>query len=103
MSHFKIPSYLIQKIHSKCSSFFGGKREDERKITWMSWKKLCGNKTSGGLGFQNLSIFNLALLAKLAWKLLRDGDSLWGKSTKARYFPHTDFLSVPIGSNPSWG
>jgi hypothetical protein len=36
----------------------------ESKIHWMSWEKLGRSKSTGGLGFRDLLMFNKALIAK---------------------------------------
>ncbi|KAK5820259.1 hypothetical protein PVK06_025305 [Gossypium arboreum] len=40
------------------------KQKGKRGIHWCDWKKLCECKKDVGLGFKDLSKFNLALLAK---------------------------------------
>ena len=37
---------------------------DKGKMTWISWEKLCTLKACGGMGFKQLKLFNLAMLAK---------------------------------------
>ena len=56
----------------------------------------------GGLGFKNLKLFNMALLAKQDWHLQMGGESLVYKVLKAKYFPTTDFVHASIGHNPSY-
>ena len=76
--------------------------QDEKKVHWMSWSRLCKSKKMGGLGFRNLHAFNLALLAKKSWKLVQKMDSLFYRIYKARYFPNSTFLDAEIGHNPSY-
>ncbi|KAM6598287.1 uncharacterized mitochondrial protein AtMg00310-like [Cannabis sativa] len=71
-------------------------------IHWISWKRLCGHKDKGGMGFRNSRDFNLALLGKQGWRPLINPDSLVARVFKARYFPHGSFLNATIGSNPSF-
>jgi len=54
------------------------------------------------MGFKSLRDFNLAMVGKQAWKLITDPDSLITRLLKAKYFPHSDYLNVSIGHNPSY-
>ena len=45
-------------------NFWWGQKQDEKKMAWLSWDKLCSPKADGGLGFKKLKEFNLSLLAK---------------------------------------
>lgn len=74
----------------------------ERKIHWLSWNKLCQPKAEGGLGFRNLYAFNLALLAKQAWRILKEPDSLVVTILKAKYFPNCSFMKAQIKPNCSF-
>lgn len=45
-----------------------------------------------GLGFRYFKSFNLAFLAKLAWNMVNEGETLWIKLLKARYIGHGSFF-----------
>ena len=48
----------------------------------------------------DLHTFNLAMLAKQAWRLIHNNGSLFYRVYKAWYFPNTSFLEVELGRNP---
>ncbi|XP_042950087.1 uncharacterized protein LOC122282202 [Carya illinoinensis] len=66
------------------------------------WEKLCVSKFQGGMSFRDLHLFNLALLAKQGWRLLRNVDSLLYKVYKAKYFPNSCLFEAKVGANSSY-
>jgi len=46
------------------SFWWGHGGSNSRDINWMSWEKLSMYKNYGGVGFNDLSAFNLAMLGK---------------------------------------
>lgn len=66
--------------------------DKEHKIHWLAWEKLTLPKKKGGLGFQDLYLFNIAMLARQAWRLLIYPESLCGQVLKAKYFPNDNIL-----------
>lgn len=80
-SCFKLPDSLCEDIERLIRRF-------ERKIHWVSWSKLCmTKKKEGGIGFRDLKAFNLALLAKQAWRIVTRPHSLPSRIFRAKYFP----------------
>lgn len=69
---------------------------------WMAWEKLCIPKKWGGLGFRRLKDFNMAMLTKQAWRLIKHPSSLAAKIMKAKYYPHSHFVDASRGGNPSF-
>lgn len=76
--------------------FWWGSEKDEHKgMMWKSWKYLCHPKKQGGIGFRDLHAFNLALVAKQAWRVITKPKSLLSRVLKAKYFLRTDPMKLP--------
>ena len=56
------------------------------------------------MGFRDIYCFNLAMLAKQAWCLLENPDSLCAAILGAKYFPYGDSLNAKLkkGSSFTW-
>lgn len=85
-----------------CRMFLWGQKGEEKKINWVAWETLCRSKKKGGLGFRSLEVFNRALLAKQAWRIMTCTDSLMARVLKNKYFPSSTFLEASIKPNVSY-
>lgn len=94
MSCFKLLDSLCMDLNSMVRNFWWGQKENKRKMTWISWDKLCQRKSEGELGFKDLRAFNLALLAKQGWRSIQNPSSLLHKVLKAKYFKSASFLEA---------
>jgi hypothetical protein len=101
MSCFRLPRGLCQSINAMLRGFWWGSKDGKRKTAWVSWETMCTPKFAGGLGFRDIELFNLAMLAKQAWMILMNPDTLSSRVLKAVYFPGTNFLEATLGSSPS--
>ena len=63
---------------------------------------MCKSKIQGGMGFRNLQAFNLAMLAKQAWRLLTNPSTMVARIYIAMYYPSCDVMGAKLGSNPSY-
>lgn len=102
MSCFRLTKHHCQKIMSAMSAFWWNECSDKKKIHWVSWPNLCLPKDLGGLGFRDIEDFNQALLAKQAWKLLNEPQSLLSQVYKGRYYANKEFLECGKGYRPSY-
>ena len=102
MSCFLLPKGCCSELNKMMSNFLWGQRGSKHKMHWMGWKKMCKEKNLCGIGFRDLHLFNLALLAKQGWKLLTGQSCLLFRVLKARYFPISTFLNAKLSSNASY-
>ena len=63
MSVFRLPFGLCDELERMVQSFWWGQKNQERKMHWMKWSKMCKSKWYGGMGFRDTRLFNQALLA----------------------------------------
>jgi hypothetical protein len=104
MGCFILSQKTCSKLTSIATGFWWGSAEGKRKVPWISWEKLCASKRRGGMGFRNYTVFNQALLAKQAWRVLIRPLSLCSRVLRERYFRDGNFLtaSCPKGASYTW-
>ncbi|WCJ39586.1 Ribonuclease H-like superfamily protein [Euphorbia peplus] len=69
---------------------------------WLAWDSVCQSKERDGLGFRWLRSFNLAMLSKQCWRILKCPESLCSRILKAKYFRESDLLNAPACSSSSF-
>ena len=68
----------------------------------MSWRRMGREKESGRLGFHDLELYNLALLAKQGWRLLQQPNTLVATIFREKYYSQGIFLEASLGRKPSY-
>jgi hypothetical protein len=104
MSVFLFSAGLCDELSQIIRNFWWGDEEDRKRVHWMSWDKMTKPKCKGGMGFRDLRLFNQALLAKQAWRLVMYPESLCARLLKAKYYPDGDLLDTAFIKNisPYW-
>lgn len=82
--------------------FFLGGDEEKRKITWISWDRICRSKELGGLGVVLLKQKNSALLGKWWGRFGSDVDSLWRKVVCDKYYGSREVRDIGDFSNTNF-
>lgn len=103
MSCYLLPQGITQNLSSAVSRYWWSTKENNRGLHWVAWDKICIPLDCGGLGFRNFRDFNLALLAKQMWRLLKFPQSLLARILKGRYYRHSNPMATGTANNPSYG
>ncbi|GJZ52472.1 RNA-directed DNA polymerase, eukaryota, reverse transcriptase zinc-binding domain protein [Tanacetum coccineum] len=77
MSLYKVPVSVCNKLESMQNNFFISGDLDEKKMSWVSWKKCMASKNSGGLGIGSIMALNAGFLFKWIWRMLKQPSDLW--------------------------
>lgn len=100
---FRAPAYFLNKVKRVVSRFlWHGEREREKGLVWRKWEICCLPKTKGGLGL-TFEGFNQALLAKVAWRIIKNPESLLAMVLVGKYCQRQNLLEVKLTSSASWG
>lgn len=99
MMCFDLTKGFCEQLNVMISRFWWAQQQNEAKVHWLGWEKLTRAKQDRGLGYKDLHLFNLSMLAKQGWRFLTDPDTLCARVLKARYFPEVDVLHA----EPKWG
>lgn len=72
-------------------------------MCWVSWDRMTAPKAMGGLGLRDIQLFNQALLAKVAWRIITVPDCLLARILKGKYCQRQGFLDTNLPSSCSHG
>jgi hypothetical protein len=104
MGVFKLPITLCDELMQMICYFWWGEESGQWKVHWLAWEKVLMPKCLCGLGFRDMRLFNQALLARQAWRLIQLPDSLCAQLLKSMYYPRRELVdTVFLGdASPTW-
>jgi hypothetical protein len=104
MGVFKLLASLCEEMNQMIRYFRRGEEGEQRKVHWTAWERILMPKCHGGLGFRDMRLFNQALLARQAWRLIQFPDSLCAQLLKAKYYPQGELIDTifPLEVSPTW-
>uniref|UniRef100_A0A803PHC3 Reverse transcriptase zinc-binding domain-containing protein n=1 Tax=Cannabis sativa TaxID=3483 RepID=A0A803PHC3_CANSA len=106
MATYLFPKTLCYEMDQAVQKFWWmGNESKDRFLALCDWNSLCLPLDRGALNFKKFGDINLALVAKLGWKLAKEEDSLWCKVFKAKYWENRDqaFRTSNVSRNASFG
>jgi hypothetical protein len=106
MSVFKLPLGLCDELTKMIRRYWWGTENGKRKTHWVAWDIMLRPKAYGGIGFRDMRLFNQALLARQAWRLIQCPDTLCAQILKAKYYPSGSIVDteqlVHLDDNRVW-
>jgi hypothetical protein len=94
MGVYKLPFGLCDDMEKIIRNFWWGTEKGKRKMHWLAWDVMLKPKKQGGMGFKDMRMFNQALLARQAWRLIQFPDSLCAQILRAKYYPNGNLLDT---------
>ena len=85
MSIYKMPIAVEKTLEAMRNKFFIGGDMEERKMTWVAWKKCLASKEFGGLSIGSIFALNRALLFKWVWRFRNNCTDLWANVISSIY------------------
>lgn len=78
-----------------------GSTNEKHKLHLVGWEKVIKPKEEGGLGIQVARAKNIALLAKLNWRMYHEKQVLWARVLLNKYCSNTRRNSINPDALPS--
>jgi hypothetical protein len=103
MGVFKMTKGLCKDYEKLIRDFWWGDELDQENPLGCL-ENITRPKCKGGLGFRDMKLFNQAMLARLAWRLIQKPTSLCARVLKAKYFPQGNLLDTVLARDlsPVW-
>lgn len=85
ISLYRMSVAIIKTLESLQNNFFICGDLEDKKMTWVAWRKFLVSRYHGGLGIDSIFALNMFLLFKWIWTFRIKPNDLWVKVIKAIY------------------
>ena len=80
-----LPVHLCDKFDKINRDFLWGSLNEKRRMHLVGWGKIIRPKDEGSLGIQSAKAKNIALLAKLNWRMYQEKEIVWARILLNKY------------------
>lgn len=80
-----LPIHLCEKLDKINQDFLWGSTREKKRLHLVTWNKIIQPKEEGGLRIQVARAKNVALLAKLNWRMNQEKEATWAKVILEKY------------------
>ncbi|XP_026449926.1 uncharacterized protein LOC113350066 [Papaver somniferum] len=87
MQCFEFPKSVLDEFDKLQRDFWWQKDNPKKEFYPKAWDDIRTSKVSSGIGIRDPYKVNMSLLAKLAWRMLKNPEDLWVKILRGKYFP----------------
>lgn len=102
MNYIKILESVAKSMDKIIREFLWGSSEDKKKLYLLNWDTITQPKDLGGLGLQNTTLRNKAILSGFAWRVKHSRNSLWSSVLKAKYRNNLNDMTNRQSVSRSW-
>ncbi|XP_031108421.1 uncharacterized protein LOC116012890 [Ipomoea triloba] len=85
IQNFPLPTNVIDHVAFLCGKFLWG-----RRVSLITWDKICFPKEEGGLGIHDFKVWNTSFFSKVLWDIHSKRDSLWIRWVNSVYLNGSD-------------
>ncbi|XP_059064528.1 uncharacterized protein LOC131856677 [Cryptomeria japonica] len=107
MPCYSLSCKAISALDGMLKKFLWEGSKEAKKIPLINWDTACMLKEEGGAGLRKMKLQNLALGAKLAWKMYNTPQKGWYKVMATKYLDSSEperifIVANSVGGSPIW-
>ncbi|XP_056695598.1 uncharacterized protein [Spinacia oleracea] len=99
---YVLPKSVLQDIVKICRAFLWSGHAYSSKPSSIAWERICCDKQSGGLGFRDVLLWNIASIGKYVWALATKQDNVWIKWVTSVYLKDGEWWDYQPNNTASW-